>query len=102
MKHILIPLMIFSLLANILSASLEIGSDAPQITAIDHKGNPINLGAALNKGTSVVFFYPKAMTPRGTKQACSLRDAWEVLRQSSEQSIRQEPLEPPSLHLQKW
>lgn len=81
MKHILIPLMIFSLLANMLSAALEIGADAPQIEAIDHEGNTVDLGAAFNKGTTVVFFYPKAMTPGCTKQACSLRDSWEVLQE---------------------
>ena len=81
MKHILIPLMIFSLLANMLSAALEVGSDAPQLSAIDHEGNTVDLGAAFNTGTTVVFFYPKAMTPGCTKQACSLRDSWEVLQQ---------------------
>lgn len=73
--------MIFSLLTNMLSAALEIGADAPQIKAIDHEGNTVDLGAAFNKGTTVVFFYPKAMTPGCTKQACSLRDSWEVLQQ---------------------
>jgi len=81
MKLFLIPLMIFSLFANMLSAGLEVGSDAPQISAIDHTGNTIDLGAAFNSGTTVVFFYPKAMTPGCTKQACSLRDSWEVLQQ---------------------
>jgi peroxiredoxin Q/BCP len=81
MKLFLIPLMISSLFANILSASLEVGSAAPQITSIDHEGNSIDLGAALNEGTTVVFFYPKAMTPGCTKQACSLRDSWGELQQ---------------------
>ena len=81
MKLLLIPLMIFSLFANMLSAGLTVGSDAPQISAIDHTGNTIDLGAAFNTGTTVVFFYPKAMTPGCTKQACSLRDSWEVLQQ---------------------
>ncbi len=81
MKRIHIPLMIFSLFANILSAALEVGSDAPQLSVIDHERNVVDLGAAFNTGTTVVFFYPKAMTPGCTKQACSLRDSWQILQQ---------------------
>ena len=74
--------MIFSLISGLLSAEpLALGTDAPQLSAIDHDGNTVDLGAAFNKGTTVVFFYPKALTPGCTKQACSLRDAWEVLQQ---------------------
>lgn len=74
--------MIFSLFSNLLNAdALQVGSAAPQLSVIDHEGNTIDLGATLNEGTSVVFFYPKAMTPGCTKQACSLRDTWEVLQQ---------------------
>lgn len=77
-----IPIMIFSLFSGLLPAEpLTLGSSAPQLSAIDHEGNPVDLGAALNAGTSVIFFYPKAMTPGCTKQACSLRDAWELLQQ---------------------
>lgn len=81
MFHKLIPLMIFSLISSALSAKpLELGAPAPQVSTIDHEGNPIDLGAALAEGTSVVFFYPKALTPGCTKQACSLRNAWDELQ----------------------
>ncbi|HBM85443.1 MAG TPA: peroxiredoxin [Opitutae bacterium] len=81
MIHKLIPVMLFSLFTGILSAKpLELGASAPQVTAIDHQGATIDLGAALNQGTSVVFFYPKAFTPGCTKQACSLRNAWDELQ----------------------
>ena len=73
--------MIASLFSKLLSAdTLEIGSPAPQVSAVDHEGNTIDLGAALSDGISVVFFYPKAMTPGCTAQACSLRDAWDDLQ----------------------
>ncbi len=49
--------------------------DAPVLTAPDQDGNPLNLADVYAKGTTVVFFYPKASTPGCTKQACSLRDA---------------------------
>ena len=74
--------MIMTLLSNVLHAdSLKIGNPAPQILTIDHEGNSIDLGAALKEGTAVLFFYPKAMTPGCTAQACSLRDAWDELQE---------------------
>jgi len=77
-----LSIMLFSLISSLLSAEpLTLGADAPQLSATDHEGNMIDLGAAFNEGTTVVFFYPKAMTPGCTKQACSLRDAWEELQQ---------------------
>lgn len=73
--------MIFSFLHNFLSAeALEVGSPAPQINAVTDQGETIDFGAALSKGTTLVFFYPKAMTPGCTKQACSLRDSWDELQ----------------------
>ncbi len=74
--------MVFSLLTKLLSAEpLQLGCTAPQVSATDHEGKLIDLGAAFNEGITVVFFYPKAMTPGCTKQACSLRDSWELLQQ---------------------
>lgn len=73
--------MIFSLLHTFLSADeLAVGSPAPQIKAVTDQGETIDFGAALSKGTTLVFFYPKAMTPGCTKQACSLRDGWDELQ----------------------
>jgi len=74
--------MIFSLLNGLLSGkTLEIGAPAPKISAIDDEGNTIDLGSALSDGIALVFFYPKAMTPGCTKQACSLRDGWDELQE---------------------
>lgn len=82
MKVIFVLLMIATFFSSILNAeTLEIGSLAPQITTTDHEGNQIDLGTALKKGVVVVFFYPKAMTPGCTAQACSLRDAWDKLQE---------------------
>lgn len=72
--------MLFSLLTNLLSAEIELGTAAPQITAVDQTGTPIDLGAALGDGTALVFFYPKAMTGGCTKQVCSIRDSWDELK----------------------
>ena len=82
MKYSLILIMLISLVSNLSAGdALEVGSAAPQIKAIDQTGTSIDLGAALNEGTTVVFFYPRAMTPGCTKQACSLRDSWDVLKE---------------------
>lgn len=81
MKRSLLLIMVLSLFSTHLSANpLTVGSDAPQLVAIDHEGASIDLGASFNEGITVVFFYPKALTPGCTKQACSLRDAWGLLK----------------------
>lgn len=79
--------MIFSLLTNLLCAEIELGTAAPQISALDQKGNSVDLGAALKKGTTLVFFYPKALTGGCTKQVCSIRDSWDVLKERNVQAF---------------
>lgn len=81
MKTTLISIMLLSLLSNFLSAEIEVGTAAPEVSVADHTGKVIDLGAALKDGTTLVFFYPKALTGGCTKQACSLRDAWDVLKE---------------------
>jgi len=78
MKLKLLFLMIFSFLNSFLSAEpLEIGSAAPDVNSVTDRGEPINLSKAFSEGTTLVFFYPKAMTFGCTRQACSLRDSWD-------------------------
>ena len=60
-------------------AVLEPGSTIPNVTAPDHEGNPVALNEMGATGFFLVYFYPKADTPGCTKQACSLRDAYEEL-----------------------
>jgi len=72
--------MILSLFSSLSAKVLEIGSPAPDVSVSDHEGNVINLASACSEGTTLVFFYPKAMTPGCTKQACSLRDSWDELQ----------------------
>ena len=61
--------------------------DAPKITAPDQDGKDVNFADVYAKGTTVVFFYPKAMTPGCTKQACSLRDAYADLTKEGVQVL---------------
>jgi len=68
-------LIMFSLFAARLSA-LDVGAPAPQVTAPDQDGAPIVFQDIYSKGTTLVYFYPKADTPGCTAQACSLRDSF--------------------------
>ncbi len=53
--------------------------DAPAVSSVDQDGKVVNFADVYAKGTTVVYFYPKADTPGCTKQSCSLRDASEDL-----------------------
>ncbi|ASU82780.1 thioredoxin-dependent thiol peroxidase [Nocardiopsis gilva YIM 90087] len=55
---------------------LQPGDDAPDFTLSDADGNPVTLSELL-KSTGkrvVLYFYPAAMTPGCTTQACDFRD----------------------------
>ena len=51
--------------------AIKIGNKAPAFTLQDQDGNKVSLKGAKNV---VLYFYPKAMTPGCTVQACGLRD----------------------------
>jgi len=81
MKKLFVLVMIFSFITSFLLAnSLELGSPAPRVKVLTDQGTALDLGEALSVGTTLVFFYPKAMTPGCVKQACSLRDGWDELQ----------------------
>jgi len=52
---------------------LSAGSLAPDFSLSDQDGNQVRL-ADLRGKKVLVYFYPKAMTPGCTTQACGLRD----------------------------
>ena len=52
---------------------LQAGSPAPDFSLPDQNGNQVSL-AGLRGKKVLVYFYPKAMTPGCTTQACGLRD----------------------------
>ncbi|MDC9604244.1 thioredoxin-dependent thiol peroxidase [Xenorhabdus griffiniae] len=61
---------------------LKAGDKAPQFSLPDQDGEPIKLSDF--KGQRVlVYFYPKAMTPGCTTQACGLRDAMDELKNAN-------------------
>lgn len=52
----------------------KIGNMAPAFTLPDQDGNKVSLKDFKGKQPVVLFFYPKAMTPGCTTQACGIRD----------------------------
>ncbi|WP_248491281.1 thioredoxin-dependent thiol peroxidase [Tsukamurella sp. PLM1] len=55
------------------SARLEPGVNAPSFTLPDQDGNDVSLSDYRGQRV-VLYFYPAAMTPGCTKQACDFRD----------------------------
>ena len=74
---LLLAMNIFSLFAH--ADPLVLGTPAPQLSAKDQDGKPIDFADIYAKGVTLVYFYPKAETPGCTAEACSLRDAYEGL-----------------------
>ena len=57
---------------------LEPGAPAPDFTLTDADGNTVKL-KDFRKRKVIVYFYPAAMTPGCTKQACDFRDSLDSL-----------------------
>ncbi|MDP0491283.1 MAG: peroxiredoxin [Verrucomicrobiota bacterium JB023] len=58
---------------------ITMGAPVPEVSVQTHEGETIDLRKEASEGYALVYFYPKADTPGCTKQACSLRDAYEKL-----------------------
>ncbi len=52
----------------------EVGKVAPAFTLKNQKGEKVSLKDFKGEKNVVLYFYPKAMTPGCTVQACSIRD----------------------------
>lgn len=53
----------------------KIGAVAPAFTLPDQNGKKVSLKDFKGKKNVVLYFYPKAMTPGCTVQACGIRDS---------------------------
>jgi peroxiredoxin Q/BCP len=53
---------------------LSPGDTAPDFTLPDADGNPVSLSSYRGQRV-IIYFYPAAMTPGCTKQACDFRDS---------------------------
>ena len=52
----------------------KIGSKAPSFSLLNQRGEKVRLADYAGKKHVVLYFYPKAMTPGCTVQACGIRD----------------------------
>jgi peroxiredoxin Q/BCP len=59
----------------------SVGDPAPPLALPDQHGAIVDL-AALRGRSVIVFFYPAAMTPGCTRQACDFRDSLEPLQRA--------------------
>ncbi len=57
---------------------LQAGEQAPDFTLPDADGNKVSL-SSLRGQRVIIYFYPAAMTPGCTKQACDFRDSLAAL-----------------------
>ncbi|WP_226646583.1 thioredoxin-dependent thiol peroxidase [Microbulbifer variabilis] len=53
----------------------KIGNLAPAFTLTNQKGEKVSLKDFRDKNNVVLYFYPKALTPGCTTQACGIRDS---------------------------
>lgn len=53
----------------------KVGNLAPAFNTVNQKGEKISLKDYRGKKNVVLYFYPKAMTPGCTVQACGIRDS---------------------------
>lgn len=55
--------------------ALKLGNMAPTFTLLNQAAEKVNLKDFRGSANVVLYFYPKAMTPGCTVQACGLRDS---------------------------
>ena len=75
---------------------LQPGGTAPDFTLDDADGKPVSL-KKLRGQKVVVYFYPAAMTPGCTKQACDFRDSLSSLKAAGYAVVGISPDKPEKL-----
>jgi thioredoxin-dependent peroxiredoxin len=88
MKTLLVLLLWMNGLVGTLSAAsseetngkLKLGDPIPAVRSTDQDGKAVDLAQVAKAGYALVYFYPKAMSPGCTAQACSLRDSYTELQ----------------------
>ena len=74
---------------------LEPGDPAPDFTLPDADGHPVSLSSYRGQRV-IVYFYPAAMTPGCTKQACDFRDSLADLNGAASRSSASPQISRPS------
>lgn len=79
-----------------MSERLSAGDPAPDFTLADSEGKKVSLSDFRGRRV-VVYFYPAAMTPGCTKQACDFRDNLGELNEAGYQVLGVSPDKPEKL-----
>ena len=79
-----------------MSDRLSVGDTAPDFTLPDADGNDVALAGLRGKNV-IVYFYPAAMTPGCTKQACDFRDSLDSLQAAGYAVLGISPDKPAKL-----
>jgi peroxiredoxin Q/BCP len=79
-----------------MSGRLQPGDTAPGFTLPDADGRPVSLSEHAGRKV-IVYFYPAAMTPGCTKQACDFTDNLDVLTDAGYDVIGVSPDRPEKL-----
>jgi peroxiredoxin Q/BCP len=75
---------------------LQVGDTAPEFTLPDADGNTVSLAGYRGRKV-IVYFYPAALTPGCTKQACDFRDSRSELNTAGLDVIGISPDKPAKL-----
>ncbi|GAA4660387.1 thioredoxin-dependent thiol peroxidase [Gordonia humi] len=78
------------------NARLAVGDKAPDFTLLDSTEKPVSLSDYAGRKV-IVYFYPAAMTPGCTKQACDFRDSLAELNGQGIDVIGVSPDKPAKL-----
>lgn len=60
----------------------KVGNMAPAFSLLDQDGNKVSLKDFRGESNVVLYFYPRAMTPGCTVQACGIRDSKAALKKA--------------------
>ncbi len=75
---------------------LLVGSPAPDFSLLSDTGSTVTLSELAGR-TVIVYFYPAAMTPGCTKQACDFTDSLDALRAQGYDVLAISPDKPEKL-----
>ena len=75
---------------------LETGQTAPAFTLKDHTGRSVSLSDFIGRNL-IIFFYPAAMTPGCTTEACGFRDSLVRLQRAGYDVVGISPDQPDKL-----
>tara|TARA_B100000886_G_scaffold326824_1_gene273671 strand:- start:402 stop:869 length:468 start_codon:yes stop_codon:yes gene_type:complete len=76
---------------------LEIGSKAPNFSLLNQDSQLVSLDSFRGQNSVLLYFYPKAMTPGCTTQACGIRDSIDQFERNGAKVLAVSPDTPDKL-----